>query len=59
MIGPMKLLIVIVNYNGFDLTVDCLESVAKQIHDVPGTHVGLCENGSGADSAERLHKLIV
>ena len=60
-----RLLIVIVNYNGFDLTRDCLESVADQIHEVPGARVGLCDNGSrpgtpdAPGDAERLKQLIL
>ncbi|WP_027516206.1 glycosyltransferase family 2 protein [Bradyrhizobium sp. WSM1417] len=50
----MKLLIVIVSYRVTDLTIDCLHSVAAEIGSVPGAHVALCENGTGADSAERL-----
>ena len=53
-----RLLIVIVNYNGFGLTRDCLETVAQQINDVPGTTVGLCDNGSEPGEAERLRTLI-
>jgi len=54
----VKLLVVIVNYGGFDLTRDCLETVAEQIGDVPGAAVGLCDNGSKGDDAERLAALI-
>ena len=54
----MKLLIVIVNYDGFDLTAACLDSVAEQIGEVPGARVVLCENGSREDSAARLCRLM-
>ena len=48
-----RLLIVVVNYNGFDLTRDCLATIAQQIHEVPGARVGLCDNGSRAGTAEQ------
>ena len=54
----MKLLVVIVNYRVAQLTIDCLHSVAEEIGRVPGTHVAVCENGTGDDSAERIQKAI-
>jgi GT2 family glycosyltransferase len=54
----MKLLIVITNYRVADLTIDCLGSIAKEIGSVPDTHVGVCENGTGDDSADRIEKAI-
>jgi N-acetylglucosaminyl-diphospho-decaprenol L-rhamnosyltransferase len=54
----MKLLVVIVNYRVADLAIDCLHSVAAEIGSVPGTHVAVCENGSGDGSAQRLHDAI-
>lgn len=54
----MKLLIVIVNYRVTDLAIDCLHSVAAEITSVPNSHVALCENGTGDDSAERLAAVI-
>src|SRR5438105_11212324 len=54
----MKLLVVIVNYRVAHLTIDCLHSVASEIASVPGTHVAVCENGTGDDSAERIGKAI-
>jgi N-acetylglucosaminyl-diphospho-decaprenol L-rhamnosyltransferase len=54
----MKLLVVIVNYRVADLTVDCLQSIATEIEDVPDTHVAVCENGSGDNSGERIQKAI-
>jgi GT2 family glycosyltransferase len=54
----MKLLIVVVNYKVTDLTIDCLKSVAGQIGEVPGTHVGLCENGTGPEDEKRLDEAI-
>jgi N-acetylglucosaminyl-diphospho-decaprenol L-rhamnosyltransferase len=54
----MKLLVVIVNYRVTHLTIDCLHSVAEEIGQVPGTHVAVCENGTGDDSAARIQKAI-
>jgi GT2 family glycosyltransferase len=54
----MKLLVVIVNYRVAHLVIDCLRSVAVEIERVPGTHVAVCENGTGDDSAERIQKAI-
>jgi N-acetylglucosaminyl-diphospho-decaprenol L-rhamnosyltransferase len=54
----MKLLVVIANYRVTDLTIDCLRSIAGEIETVPDTHVGVCENGTGDDSAERILKAI-
>ena len=50
----MKLLVVIVNYRVAQLAIDCLHSVAEEIGRMPDTHVAICENGSGDDSAERI-----
>jgi N-acetylglucosaminyl-diphospho-decaprenol L-rhamnosyltransferase len=54
----MKLLVVIANYRVADLTIDCLRSLADEIARVPGTHVAVCENGTGDDSADRIQKAI-
>ncbi len=54
----MKLLVVIVSYRVVHLTIDCLHSVAAEIASVPGTHVAVCENGTGDDSAQRIQKAI-
>ena len=54
----MKLLVVIVNYRVASLLVDCLHSVAQELVRVPGTHVAVCENGSGDDSAKTIRKAI-
>jgi N-acetylglucosaminyl-diphospho-decaprenol L-rhamnosyltransferase len=54
----MKLLVVIASYRVAHLTIDCLRSLAKEIGRVPGTHVAVCENGTGDDSAERIQKAI-
>lgn len=49
----MKLLVVLVNYNGFQLTADCLDSIAPMLHEVPGTAVGVCDNGSRPGTPEQ------
>jgi GT2 family glycosyltransferase len=54
----MKLLVVVLCYRVVDLTIDCLRSLSKEIGRVPGTRVGVLENGTGGDAAERLKKAI-
>ena len=54
----MKLLVVIVNYRIVHLTIDCLHSLAAEVGRLPGTHVAVCENGTGDDSAERIRRVI-
>jgi N-acetylglucosaminyl-diphospho-decaprenol L-rhamnosyltransferase len=54
----MKLLIVVLNYRVTELTLDCLGSLSTRIQRVPGTHVAVCENGTGADAAEKLRRAI-
>ena len=54
----MKLYIVVLCYRVPDLTIDCLRSLSGEISRVPGVRVGLLENGSGGDSAERLRRAI-
>lgn len=54
----MKLLVVIVNYRVAHLAIDCLHSVATIIGEVPDTHVAICENGTGDDSAQRIQQAI-
>lgn len=54
----MKLLVVVVNYNGLDLTIDCLESLLPEVRSLPGTYVGLCDNGSAPDEADKLDRLV-
>jgi GT2 family glycosyltransferase len=50
----MRLLIVLVNYHGADLTIDCLKSLAGEIAALPQAEVAVCENGSGPQEAARL-----
>jgi N-acetylglucosaminyl-diphospho-decaprenol L-rhamnosyltransferase len=54
----MQLLIVILNYNGFSFTADCLESLEPELKSLPDVHVGLCDNGSDPAEADRLGELI-
>lgn len=54
----MKLYIVILCYRVVDLTIDCLKALSGEIGRVPGTMVGLLENGTGDDSADRLRQAI-
>lgn len=54
----MKLLVAIASYRVTDLTIDCLRSLSKEIHRVPGTKVAVCENGTGKDAADHLRHAI-
>lgn len=54
----MQLLIVLVNYHGFDLSIDCLKSLKPELEKLPDAQVGLCENGSGETEALRLAQAI-
>ena len=54
----MRLLVIIANYRVAHLTIDCLRSIADEIRNVPGTHVAVCENGTGDDSAQRIQSAI-
>jgi N-acetylglucosaminyl-diphospho-decaprenol L-rhamnosyltransferase len=54
----MKLLVVIVNFRVTDLTIECLHSLSGEIGRVSGARVGLCENGTGGDAADRLNSAI-
>jgi GT2 family glycosyltransferase len=54
----MKLFVVVLCYRVADLTIDCLRSLSGEIGRVPGAKVGLLENGTGGDSAERLRRAI-
>lgn len=50
----MRLLIVLVNYNGSDLTIDCLRSLAPELAALPEASVVVCDNGSEPGEAERV-----
>ena len=54
----MKLFVVIVNYRVALLTIDCLRSVAAEIAGFPDMQVGVCENGTGDDSAAQIQRAI-
>lgn len=54
----LRLLIVVVSYRVTDLTIDCLRSIAGQIHDLPGVRVAVCENGTGPDAVKKLQEAI-
>src|ERR1700675_622074 len=54
----MRLSVVIANYKVAHLTIECLRSLAEEIGKVPGTHVAVCENGTGDDSAQRIQRAI-
>ena len=54
----MKLLIAIASYRVTDLTINCLQSLSKEVARVPGTKVAVCENGTGSDAADQLRSAI-
>ena len=47
----MKLFVIVLCYRVVDLTIDCLESLSKEVGSVPDTKVGVLENGTGGDAA--------
>ena len=53
-----ELLIVIVNYNGLALTLDCLESLEPEMAELPSVRVGVCDNGSRNSEANALAEAI-
>ncbi|TWT97602.1 N-acetylglucosaminyl-diphospho-decaprenol L-rhamnosyltransferase [Botrimarina colliarenosi] len=55
----MRLLLVLVNYNGSGLTIDCLRSLAPELAKLPGVRVAVCDNGSEAGEVERLADAVV
>lgn len=55
---PVSILVVIVCYRAVELTIDCLASLEPEIRSMPGAKVAVCENGTGADAAERLSRAI-
>ncbi len=54
----MSLAIIIINFRTPAVTIDCLQSLAPQIDDLPGSHVFLIDNASGDDSVDRLREQI-
>ena len=54
----MKLFVVVLCYRVPDLTIDCLHSLSQEIERVPGTRVGVCENGTGGEVPEQLARAI-
>lgn len=54
----MKLLVVVLCYKVPDLTIDCLRSLEAEIPRIPGARVGVCENGTGPESVEKLRRAI-
>jgi GT2 family glycosyltransferase len=54
----MKLLVVVLNYGITELTVQCLKALAREVGSVPGTRVGVCENGTGPEAVRRLREAI-
>lgn len=54
----MHLLIVLVNYHGHDLTIDCLKSLQPELDRLPDAEIGLCDNGSGEKEVQQLSQSI-
>ena len=54
----MKLLVVIVSFRVAQLTIDCLHSIAAEIANFPDVQVGVCENGTGDNSAAQIQRSI-
>jgi len=54
----MKLFVVVLCYRVPDLTIDCLRSLSREVERVPGTRVGVCENGSGGAAPQQLARAI-
>jgi GT2 family glycosyltransferase len=54
----MKLFVAVLCYRVPDLTIECLRSLSSELGRVPGTKVGVCENGTGGDVPERLSRAI-
>lgn len=54
----MKLLIVLVNYNGSSLTIDCLRSLEGELAALPEAHIVVCDNGSADTELARLEQAI-
>jgi N-acetylglucosaminyl-diphospho-decaprenol L-rhamnosyltransferase len=54
----MRVFVVVLCYRVADLTIDCLRSLDPEMQRAPGFRVGLLENGTGGDSAERLRTAI-
>ncbi|HLO46997.1 MAG TPA: glycosyltransferase family 2 protein [Kamptonema sp.] len=48
------LLVVIVNYRTANLTIDCLQSLASEIPNLPQTQVVVADNNSGDDSVAKI-----
>jgi GT2 family glycosyltransferase len=54
----MKLFVAVLCYRVPDLTIDCLRSLSREVERVPGTRVGVLENGTGGDAPEQLARAI-
>lgn len=48
----------IVAWKGADLTIECLRSVERELHDLAECHVYVVDNASPDDSAERVERAI-
>jgi len=53
-----SLWIVIVNYRTADLAIDCVQSIAGQVADLPDVRTVVVDNASGDGSPEKLRKAI-
>jgi GT2 family glycosyltransferase len=51
---PLHLLIVTVNYNRPDLTIDCLRSLEPELQTLPDARIAVVDNPSGDDSVAQI-----
>ena len=52
------LLIITVNYRTADLTIRCIQSVARELEQLPGTRMRIIDNDSGDGSVEKISQAI-
>jgi N-acetylglucosaminyl-diphospho-decaprenol L-rhamnosyltransferase len=54
----VKLLVIVLNYKTTRLTIDCLQSLEREIAARPDAAAAVVENGSGDDAAQQLRETI-
>jgi GT2 family glycosyltransferase len=54
----MKLFVALLCYRVPELTIDCLHSLGRELDRRAGAKVGVLENGTGGDAADRLREVI-
>lgn len=53
-----SVLVVIVNYRTATLTINCLRSLAQEVHSLPNTRVAVVDNASGDNSVTAIQQAI-